>query len=285
MVPDLLCLKILDQHLELRFPDALPSAATLRKQIQTRSGFQYEAVMCTLLKHVLGSLAAPVYMDVGGFIGFYSIFAARLLGARGRVIAVECNPDYRAVLRENVARNQVQVEILAEALSDRHEVLKYIGSALSAQPEAEGEAVPARPLDEICRQAGYVPQVMTMDVHGFEAKMLGGMQELLHGPLQYLLLELHPNIFLEEFTPGQTAFDILDLLAEVGFYSYYVAGHRYFFADGMPRFYEQGLAYLPLTRETRGLLLFDRYNQLFVCASKTPLEELVGPAVADPSQE
>ena len=57
---------------------------------------------------VLGKYLRPgmtVY-DIGANIGFFSLLAARLVGAAGRVTAFEADPEIAARLRENVVRNQ-----------------------------------------------------------------------------------------------------------------------------------------------------------------------------------
>ncbi|MGE3725427.1 MAG: FkbM family methyltransferase [Candidatus Sericytochromatia bacterium] len=282
-------LDLLGTPCQFWLPDDLASARALKKQFQNPA-YVYEAPMLALLGYLLkdwdGSAAAPVVLDIGAFIGYYTVYAAKLLGKRGQVWAFETNARYAEVLAANLRLNQVEAEICLQGLSDQVEVLKVIGSAMSAQSEAPGTPLPAEPLDDFCLRQGLLPNVILLDVHGFEAKILKGMSALLKGPLQYLLLELHPNLFLEEFTPGLSAWDILDQLDAAGFYTYYFAGHRYPWTDGMARFFEQEKwAYLQLTPENRKYLLFDRYNQLFLFSSKLPIEEIIGLPVADPALE
>lgn len=255
------------------------------KQYFEKTG-QYEAVMVALLTKLLGRLEHPVFFDLGSFIGYYACYVGALRRSGAKVYAVESNPDHARLIGEAIRMNGLDggVTLVPTALSDRREVIRSVGNA-SVIGGDEGVAVEATTLDDLCVQLGVRPNIAKMDVHGFEGKMLRGMQATL-GDLQFLLLELHPNVYLERYTPGITRMQILDWLEDAGFSNYYIAGHRYTWSDGMNRFFETGrFAYQPLSREQRAQLLFDRHNQIFVLSSKTPLEDLVGPSVIDPSTE
>lgn len=274
---------------KLIIPEFNTPAQKWSKNFQARPDYQYEAVMVALLRKILEESADPVFADIGPFIGYYTIYAAKLLQMldKGKVLAFESNPEYIQTLQENIELNAVEAEVFHTVLSDReNEPLNILGSSVSVDTDAEGDVLQSTTLDKVCKDHQLHPTVAKMDVHGFEGKILGGMSEVLQNDLQYLLMELHPNIFLEKFAPGITRMHILDMLEDAGFTNYYIAGHRYSWSDGMRRFYETGeFAYQALTRENRGLLLFDRHNHVFVLSSKTPLEALIGPSSIDPSVE
>lgn len=262
-------------------------ANTSARNFQTvyQKNGNYEAVMVALLTRILDALPEPVFVDLGAFIGYYTFYCAKRMPKR-TIYSVESNAEYVDVLRRTAELNGCgNVKILHAALSDRSEPVTIAGTSVTAGA-GEGTVMQSVTFDEVCRREGFQPNVAKMDVHGFEGKILGGMNEVLRGALRYLLLELHPNIYLEKYTPGITRMRILDQLEEAGFRLYYVAGHRYTWSDGMRRFFETGrFAYQPLTRANRGMLLFDRHNHVLVVACKSPLEELVGPSELDPSLE
>ena len=246
----------------------------------------YEAVMVALLTRLIGTLPKPVFVDLGAFIGYYTFYCSKLLSDNARLYSVESNIKYVELLQQTVRLNQSSnVEIIHAALSDKEEEVYIDGTSVSAVDTSD-VMMKAETFDSVCKRVGFNPNVAKMDVHGFEGKMLGGMQQVLKESLQYLLLELHPNVYLEKYTPGITRMQILDMLENAGFKNYYVAGHRYTWSDGMKRYFETGnFSYQPLTRENRGMLLFDRHNHVFVVSSKIPLENIIGPSVIDPSQE
>lgn len=60
-----------------------------------------------------------VFVDAGANIGFYTILASRLVGSRGRVIAVEMMPDTAAILRGHLELNGCRnVTIIEKAISE-----------------------------------------------------------------------------------------------------------------------------------------------------------------------
>jgi FkbM family methyltransferase len=279
-------------------------------EVFRRNG-QYEAVMTAILTRLLKAIEQPVFADLGAFVGYYTAYAAKVLQGRGEVFAVESNPAYAEVIGATIALNQLDnARVFHAALSDREETLWAQGTTLhdgsmnrdaafKAMPEhqttrpagvpgydGDPVAVSATTMDRLCAQHGLAPNIAKMDVHGTEGKLLGGMHEVLRGPLQYLLLELHQNIYLRQYSPNVSRMRILDSLEEAGFHCYYVAGHRYTWSDGLKLFMESGrFAYQPLTRQTRDMLLFDRHADVFVLAAKQPLEAILGPAVLDPGLE
>lgn len=291
---------------KLMIPPESVNAAHFREVFQ-RNG-QYEAVMTAVLMRLLASMDRPVFADLGAFIGYYTAYVAKLLGDRGEVISVESNPNYAEVLRAMVALNGFRnVRVFEAALSDRDETLYAQGTTLhggdqdrdagfrlmpehqttrpAGVPGYDGVpvAIVAKTFDALSAAEGLAPNIAKMDVHGTEGKILGGMQNLLRHSLQYLLLELHQNVYLRQYSPGHSRISILDRLAEAGFRLYYVAGHRYTWSDGLRVFLESGtVAYRELTRETREQLLFDRHGDIFVLAAKRPIEPLLGASANDP---
>lgn len=286
-------------------PDSV-NATHFREVFQSNG--HYEAVMTAILTKLLDSMERPVFADLGAFIGYYTAYAATLLAGRGEVVAVESNPNYVEVLRTMVAHNGfANARVWHAALSDREETLYAQGTTLhdgstdrdrgfrfmpehrttrpAGVPGYDGVpvAVATTSFDALCAAEDLAPNIAKMDVHGTEGKILGGMSTLLHGSLQFLLLELHQNVYLRQYSPGHTRLSILDRLAEAGFLLYYVAGHRYTWSDGLRLFLETGrFAYQELTPATREYLLYDRHGDIFVLAAKAPVEALLGPAVRDP---
>lgn len=280
------------------------------REVYGRNG-QYEAVMTAILTRLLNGIERPVFADLGAFVGYYTAYAARLLQGRGEVFAVESNPAYAEVVGAALSLNHLDnARVFHAALSDREETLWAQGTTLhdgsrdrdaafKAMPEhrttrpagvpgydGEPVAVAAVTMDSLCARHGLAPNIAKMDVHGTEGKILGGMREVLRGPLQFLLLELHQNVYLRQYSPGIDRMRILDDLEDAGFHCYYVAGHRYTWSDGLKVFMESGrFAYQPLTRQTRDLLLFDRHGDIFVLAAKQAVEPILGPSVIDPGLE
>ncbi|OWY62260.1 hypothetical protein B7486_59400, partial [cyanobacterium TDX16] len=128
-------------------------------------------------------------VDVGAHIGWFTVLAAGLVGARGRVLAFEPFPPSWALLERNVASlGQVTTENVAVGAeagvvrlgpqpgSDSGSVSAAAGS------QADGIEVPVATLDDLLDRAdvgGRPIRVLKVDVEGFEPQVLAGAQEAL----------------------------------------------------------------------------------------------------------
>jgi FkbM family methyltransferase len=141
-----------------------------------------------------------VYVDVGGYAGFYSIAAARAVGPTGRVIVLEPEPNNRRQLERNLALNGIancQVFPLAAwSLSgsvgwhqDDHPVWHKVEASESAR------AVDAVSIDDLVRQLS-LPRVdwIKMDIEGGEVEALKGTENTLRTFRPQLFVEIHETL-------------------------------------------------------------------------------------------
>ncbi len=255
--------------------DYLPLAET---------GEAYEPVASACLARLLGGLPDPVFVDIGAFIGYFTCYAAALLRDRQPVYAVESNPVFCEAIRQAVALNGFRhVRVLRAALADQAGAVIIDDTAVlpANGPGVERPAVQAVTFDDLCASEGISPTILKIDVHGAEGAVLRGMQRVCRESVDVVLLELHALHLYQPHSPEITRLDLLDLLEELGFSIFYLAGHRWEKNSGIAPYLQQGrFAYLPLTRQTRQFLLFDRPLDVLVLASKLPdIADLLGPSV------
>lgn len=143
----------------------------------------------------LQRISSGVFVDIGANIGRYTVMVARQLEDRGRVIAIEADPENVALLRENVVRNGLSnVQVIHAACCDRDgEVVFYmqaieekVGSSLCPGP-GTAVTVPGVALDTVLRQLDlHTVSAVKIDVEGAEPGVLRGMQQLLRaaGPIE-----------------------------------------------------------------------------------------------------
>lgn len=165
-----------------------------------------------------------VFVDVGANAGIYSFWAHRCMQGRGRILAVEPDPEMRRRLAFNVGTNALtDIEICPVALSD-HE-----GNAeLQVRPSQRGEntlelseaqraggdrrplTVPVTTLLALLQSRGLTKvDILKIDIEGHEPTVLRHF--LAHAPEALL-----PLAVISEFK-DRTAQDILHLFAERGY--------------------------------------------------------------------
>jgi FkbM family methyltransferase len=157
------------------------------------------------MHRLLDRFVAPgaTVIDVGANIGFNAIHAARLAGARGRVLAVEPTPDNLEVLRCNLETARVANVVVAPVAAGRAAGMRnlFVRGPRSAVNSLYAEScyatvtevlqVPVVPLDEL---VDGIADVVKIDVEGAELDVLEGMPRLLHARPRALIVEWHPTL-------------------------------------------------------------------------------------------
>jgi FkbM family methyltransferase len=242
----------------------------------------YEPVMTRCLTHLLEQTTQPRFMDLGAFMGYYACYVATRLNDTAPVYAVESNPDYCRSIEHSFELNELRnAKVFNAVLSDREERVQIDGVTVRY---GANDGTAATTLDSLCAEHGIAPNIVKMDVHGTEGKILFGMQDVLRNSVDHLLLELHPYHYIERYSAGITRADMLGLLHDLGFTIAYIAGHRIPNSEkSRPCIQSGGFAYRRVNGRSAEELLFDRQHEIFLLATRCDdLVELLGEPVFDP---
>jgi FkbM family methyltransferase len=146
-----------------------------------------------------------VVLDVGANIGFFSMLSASLTGPTGRVDAFEPVAASAAAIRTNAALNNFSnVQVHEVAVADRSGEARLCVpvdpswahlDAHGRHPNTDFEvAVPLISIDEEIAQGRLpVPDVVKIDVEGYEAGVLSGMRATLSAKEIVIICELHES--------------------------------------------------------------------------------------------
>jgi FkbM family methyltransferase len=171
---------------------------------EARESMEYFATrskeMCRELDaFLLATSGRSRLLDIGALHGVFALsFAASRPRSRG--VAVEPSPEARQILRQNLALNPgFAIEVSETALGREPGEIRMRRNwqhfeALGAGESAPDERiVPVQTADELCASRDFEPDVVKLDVEGFEGEILAGAERLLElRPV--LLLELHPPV-------------------------------------------------------------------------------------------
>ncbi len=159
-------------------------------------------------------------LDIGANIGYYALMEASRVGESGQVYAVEPVPHNMQVLEDNIGLNDYRnIETFNQAMGDSDSTLSmyisdhpnwcsfYPSGSVIGQIE-----VPVSRLDTFL-QGKRRPDIIRMDVEGYEYEIFSGMPELLASgaPLR-LFIEFHPDIMGRE-----RAVEFVGILKKHGF--------------------------------------------------------------------
>jgi len=140
--------------------------------------------------------------DLGAHQGVVALMLAREVGPEGQVIAVEANPhNQRVALLNRDLNNSPQIQVVHAAVADTRGTLVFNQGLNGQVDDGEGAwgeiEVASRTIDDLAREYG-TPDVLFIDVEGFECHALRGAKETLESRPD-CFVEVHVNHGLEKF--------------------------------------------------------------------------------------
>jgi FkbM family methyltransferase len=191
-------------------PDQIEIRSGLRLSIEpeARNGFEHFCFRSLDMAEELDGFLAHCrgrggmrrrLIDVGALHGLFSLaFTANRPDAEA--LAIEPSPLAFPVLETNLRRNpeaQARALQMAAGAAEGTIAMRLDWHHLEACAEDESGApgvllVPIRSLDAICAEHGFLPDVVKIDVEGYELESLRGAERLLAEARPDLFLEAHP---------------------------------------------------------------------------------------------
>jgi FkbM family methyltransferase len=129
-------------------------------------------------------------LDVGANSGYFSLLARDLGGEGSQVSSFEPNPAVVELLLETAHRNGATIRVEPKACgAERGELPLHLGAddrntglATLSPGAAKGDvsvSVPVVSLDDYCAENDLAPDLVKIDVEGFEDQVVAGMRTLL----------------------------------------------------------------------------------------------------------
>lgn len=129
-----------------------------------------------------------VMVDVGSFVGFEALLAARLVGPEGEVHAFEPHPASAQQLRRNVVLNRLEnVHVRCACVGAAPGFGSVVGAGLTARV-VPGGSTPVVALDDLGLQR---VDLVKIDVEGAEVEVLRGMEMTLREQRPVVICEIH----------------------------------------------------------------------------------------------
>jgi FkbM family methyltransferase len=163
------------------------------------------------LFHCLRRIVRPghIVLEVGANVGIFTVLLARWLFPDGRVFAFEPTPLAKAALEDHLILNHIEemVTIVPDALSDVPGQSRFYVEGTSGQntlsvthsrvPNAECISVSVDTLDAFCQANNIKPNLIKIDVEGFEYHVLRGSLQTLLSAAPFVVVEFHPMLWAE----------------------------------------------------------------------------------------
>ena len=192
------------------------SAEGLWLELNPRTGQHYlHGDVEPAIQEVLAKRLKPgmVFYDLGANIGFFSLLAARLVGAAGQVFSFEPDAETAERLRRNLTRNGFINATVIEAgvwstngavnfiAADKSSPDRGVGTFVAGENSTAGTPTRCVALDDFVRSAP-APDVIKCDVEGAETEAFRGAEKLLAARHPLILCEMHSDLndkYLREY--------------------------------------------------------------------------------------
>ena len=143
-----------------------------------------------------------VVWDIGANIGIYTQLFTNWVGSEGQVVAFEPNPAALEQIKDRLAGCQCLLieNIALGSQEERSELIVGSNNTVGHvrdQNESVGTKECQIPVqvstgDSVCARLGLIPNVLKIDVEGFEEEVLTGLKQTLASPrVRALLIEVH----------------------------------------------------------------------------------------------
>jgi FkbM family methyltransferase len=167
---------------------------------------EYEPPVARFLRELIKP--GFICFDVGANVGVYALQMCHWSAPTGRVVAFEPNPKALEILERHVSMNHFQdrVQIVGAAVgsSEDHATFFAAGAegmnrlespnpALAA--ESHALTVPVLTLDNFVRTKRSIPDLVLIDVEGFELRVLEGARNLIRSGNTHFVVEMHPALW------------------------------------------------------------------------------------------
>ena len=163
----------------------------------------YDEPSLTLFIERLSS-TKRAFLDVGAHLGYFSILFASVPG--NKALAIELDPsNYRALVRAIEAQlDQMRKRIITSnvGIFDDHSAIEIprereLDSShqieVCAEPQEDSVSVELVTIDELLERTSFCPDLVKIDIEGFEVHALRGTSELLQKTRPMMLIEVHPE--------------------------------------------------------------------------------------------
>lgn len=185
-----------------------------------------------------------VIYDCGALYGYFTLLAA-ILFPDAEVVAVDMHPSALSTLIANVSPC---ADVVHAAVSDETKAAKFWVSGFNIYEEPEGGwdnldkipgamkprgennrgrgfvEVPFVKFDDIAKGIGKIPDLIKIDVEGYQAKAIRGAMETIRAHRPIVIIELHDPEKLARF--GITNASTVQPLLDLGYSAYWCGEHR-----------------------------------------------------------
>ncbi len=156
----------------------------------------YDYNNMNLIKHIL-KIKPGIFFDIGTNIGVYSLIASE--SNESKIISFEPHPYTFQILNNQIKLNQrINITTINKAVSNKNGKVMFTnqgGSSVNkvaSNEEANTIEVDCITMNSFCNYNNLLPEIVKLDVEGYELEVLEGFENSLN-QVNVLLIEISKN--------------------------------------------------------------------------------------------
>ena len=198
-----------------------------------QDGSVHEPVVSQALIDVIDS--DSTLFDIGANVGFYTVLGSNFCS---EVHAFEMDPRLASIVSTHFDQGRngsTDVHIVPSPVGETsgkfvtftpHQPGNLSTNTVNTEqfsPQKNSDfQIQTISIDDYVAKSGVQPDVLKIDVEGFELSVLNGLTETVDD-VQALLVEIHPNLLKRH---GSSAGEVLDIISQYGFKIQHFTDHR-----------------------------------------------------------
>jgi FkbM family methyltransferase len=241
----------IEGHYDVPHGPARPRRFSVRNRPNSHA---YEPVVTLMLSRLIQRFHASSVFDIGASGGYFAMIAASAIEAAPIVHAFEMQPHCVQRIEALASLDHYGARIVPHlcGMSDAHRGEREIWYSLTKmyetrpnerlyreawwrrakfwlkgrkdRDELKRATVTVTSVDHFCKVNALAPDIIKVDVDGYEAKVVPGALQTLRAHRPFLLFELHRSKFLKPFNQGRR--DVVKPLFELGYKALFCEDHN-----------------------------------------------------------
>ena len=205
----------------------------LQKKHENRTLHEPATIATLLYIQKYYSREVDIIFDIGALYGYFSLISKSIF-PKSIVFSFEMNPESHIALHKNINSNKhlgiPATQCLNLGLSDKTNLQKRVharGFILREDKEYEySSVIDLISVDDFCRISGFQPNLIKIDVEGYQAKIIPGSMDTIEKAKPIIILEFDSPKKLEYF--NTTNKQITQPLFDLKYQCYWCKNHRGF---------------------------------------------------------
>lgn len=190
---------------------------------EMKDGCDYEPSLTNFINYLIKS-GEKSFIDVGAHYGYFTTLCGKL-SENIKIHSFEPSPIFQDILNRNINENNIKATVHGVALSDSTGIIKFQNRTMKVSPDTDNEIIDIESVtfDNYIKDNHIEADIVKIDVHGAEGKVLFGMKKSLESSVKHIFIEIHAQHLLVDYGYN----DIFTLLNEKDFIIYELEEFRY----------------------------------------------------------